>query len=112
MSNSKRRDNRGRILQNGETQEPSGRYKYRYTDAVGKRRTIYSWRLTSADVMPAGKKLEATLREMARKIQIELFKGVYVEDMTVCELIDRYLTTKTGVKHSTKAGYTTVKNIM
>ena len=112
MSYSKRRDNRGRVLQNGETQDPSGRYKYRYTDTMGKRRTVYSWRLTNADVMPAGKKLEPSLREMERKIQIELFKGVYVEDMTVCELIDRYLTTKTGVKHSTKAGYNTVKNIM
>ena len=81
MSYSKRRDNRGRVLQNGETQDPSGRYKYRYTDTMGKRRTVYSWRLTNADVMPVGKKLEPSLREMERKIQIELLKGVYVEDM-------------------------------
>lgn len=81
MSYSKRRDNRGRVLQNGETQDPSGRYKYRYTDTMGKRRTVYNWRLTNADVMPAGKKLEPSLREMERKIQIELLKGVYVEDM-------------------------------
>lgn len=81
MSYSKRRDNRGRVLQNGETQDPSGRYKYRYTDTMGKRRTVYNWRLTNADVMPVGKKLEPSLREMERKIQIELLKGVYVEDM-------------------------------
>lgn len=112
MSNSKRRDNRGRVLQNGETQEPSGRYKYRYTDTMGKRHSIYSWRLTKADVMPAGKKFEISLREKEKEIQKELFQGVSAEDMTVCELVDRYLKTKTGVKHTTKAGYKTVRNIL
>ncbi len=112
MSNTKRRDNRGRVLQNGETQEPSGRYKYRYTDAMKKRHTVYSWRLTKADVMPAGKKFELSLREKEKEIQKELLRGVNVEDMTVCELVDRYLKTKTGVKHTTKTGYKTVTNIL
>ena len=112
MSNTKRRDNRGRVLLSGETQEPSGRYKYRYTDALGKRHTTYSWRLTKADVMPAGKKFELSLREKEKEVQKELLRGVSVEDMTVCELVDRYLKTKTGVKHTTKAGYKTVRNIL
>ena len=33
----KRRDNKGRILQIGEWQEPNGRYRYMYNDALGKR---------------------------------------------------------------------------
>lgn len=45
----KRRDNKGRILQIGEWQEPSGRYRYLYNDALGKRKIVYSWRLTEAD---------------------------------------------------------------
>ena len=32
----KRRDNKGRILQIGEWQEPNGRYRYMYNDALGK----------------------------------------------------------------------------
>ena len=32
--------------------------------------------------------------------------------MTVMELVDRYLATKTGVKHSTKANYKFVKNLL
>lgn len=32
----KRRDNKGRILQMEEWQEPNGRYRYMYNDALGK----------------------------------------------------------------------------
>ena len=49
---SKRRDDKGRVLQQGEWQEPSGRYRYKYTDSLGKRKILYSWRLTEADKMP------------------------------------------------------------
>ena len=34
------------------------------------------------------------------------------KNMTVMELVDRYLATKTGVKHSTKANYKFVKNLL
>lgn len=40
----KRRDSKNRILRTGESQEADGRYKYRYIDANGKRKTVYSWR--------------------------------------------------------------------
>lgn len=53
---SKRRDDKGRVLQQGEWQEPSGRYRYKYTDSLGKRKILYSWRLTEADKMPEGKR--------------------------------------------------------
>jgi|GEM_PF-4441161 len=38
---SKRRDDKGRVLQQGEWQEPSGRYRYKYTDSLGKRKILY-----------------------------------------------------------------------
>ena len=54
---SKRRDDKGRVLQQGKWQEPSGRYRYKYTDSLGKRKILYSWRLTEADKMPEGKQM-------------------------------------------------------
>lgn len=112
MSNSKRRDKKGRILLNGETQEANGRYKYRYIDASGNRKTVYSWRLTCADAMPANKRIEKPLREMEKEIQLQLLNGVTGSDMTVVELVDRYLYTKTGVTHNTKANYNFVRNVL
>ena len=38
----KRKDTRGRNLKNGEDQMKDGRYRYRYTDKDGKRKTVYS----------------------------------------------------------------------
>ena len=32
--------------------------------------------------------------------------------MTVCELVDRYLKTKTGVRQNTKQGYVTVQRLL
>ena len=112
MSNTKRRDNKGRVLQHGESQDASGRYCYRYVDALGKRKAVYSWRLTQSDTVPAGKAHDISLREKEKKIQKELLRGISAEDMTVCDLVDRYLATKTGVRHSTRAGYKTVRNIL
>ena len=64
---SKRRDDKGRVLQQGEWQEPSGRYRYKYTDSLGKRKILYSWRLTESDKMPEGRRADASLREKERK---------------------------------------------
>ena len=62
----KRRDNNGRLLWNGESQEKDGRYVYKYTDAFGKRKTVRSWRLTKADAMPPGKRPCLSLREQEK----------------------------------------------
>lgn len=68
--------------------------------------------MTQSDSVPAGKKHDLPLREKEKKIQRDLLQGISAEDMTVCELVDRYLATKTGVRHSTRAGYQTVKKIL
>ena len=52
----KRRDNRNRILNNGESQRPDGRYVYKYIDLLHQTRFLYSWRLVPSDKTPAGKK--------------------------------------------------------
>ena len=112
MSNTKRRDNKGRVLQMGENQLDDGRYAYRYTTSFGQRKTVYSWRLTASDPMPAGKRKDKSLREKIKEIEKKLRLEIYCEDITVCELVEKYLMTKTGVKHSTQTGYKFVQNIL
>ena len=41
----KRRDNRNRILREGEYQRKDGRYRFRYIDEDGKEKYVFSWRL-------------------------------------------------------------------
>ena len=104
MSNAKRRDNKGRVLQMGENQLDDGRYVYRYTNPYGQRKTVYSWRLTASDPMPAGRRKDKSLREKIKDIEKQLRLEICCEDITVCELVEKYLMTKTGVKHSTQTG--------
>ncbi|MBE5951530.1 MAG: site-specific integrase [Lachnospiraceae bacterium] len=112
MSNAKRRDNKGRVLQMGENQLDNGRYVYRYTTPFGQRKTVYSWRLTASDPMPAGKRKDKSLREKIKEIEKQLRLEICCEDITVCELVEKYISTKTGVKQSTQTGYKFVQNIL
>lgn len=59
----KRRDNRNRILHEGEYQRADGRYRFRYVDMHGNEGNLYSWRLDHNDPIPKGKKMELSLRE-------------------------------------------------
>ncbi len=106
----KRRDNKGRILRNGEVQDTDGRYRFRYVDVFGKRKELYSWRLTEADPLPAGRKWNVPLREKEKKAMLLQFQGVAGSDMKVIELVERYISLKTGVKKTTQQGYQTVVN--
>ncbi|MBQ8038285.1 MAG: integrase DNA-binding domain-containing protein, partial [Lachnospiraceae bacterium] len=81
MSDGKRRDKKGRILLTGEYQDAAGRYSYKYTNSMGQRKAVYSWRLTEADVTPPGHKDSKPLREKEKEIQRLLLRGVYAEDM-------------------------------
>lgn len=110
----KRRDNRKRILRNGESQRPDGRYVYKYYDAMKKQHFLYSWKLEPTDKLPAGKRDDLSLREKIRQLQKDMVDGIDVQgsEMTVLELVKRYLATKTGVKPTTEAGYKTVVNIL
>ena len=50
--NEKRRDNKGRVLKNGESQRKNGRYLYKYVDAFGETKCVYSWKLVATDSVP------------------------------------------------------------
>lgn len=110
----KRRDNRNRILREGEYQRTDGRYRYRYIDEDGKEKNVYSWHLDKNDPTPRGKKRELSLREKEKQIQADLFDHIVTRggNYTVVELVEKYTSLKTGVGHNTKAEYKTVINIL
>ena len=66
--NQKRRDKKGRILRNGESQRADGRYAFVYTDCFGKQKFLYSWKLESTDSLPAGRRPCQSLREKEKAI--------------------------------------------
>lgn len=110
----KRRDNRNRVLRNGESQRSDGRYIYKYTDPSGQIQYVYSWKLEPTDSIPAGKRKDLSLREKEKQIQKDLDDNILPRggDMTVEELVRKYLNQKTGVRHNTAANYKFVLNII
>lgn len=110
----KRRDNRNRILHVGESQRPDGRHAYKYKDLNGDYKFVYSWRLDKNDRTPAGKAREPSLREKERQIQQDLFNKIVPNggDLTVLELVEKYLSLKVNVRHNTQANYNFVLNIL
>ncbi len=110
----KRRDNKNRILRTGESQEADGRYRFRYTDANGKRKSVYSWRLVATDSLPYGKRDNLPLREQEKIINRDLEDDILPDGggLTVLQLSKKYVATKTGVKHTTRAGYGTVLRLL
>lgn len=103
----KRKDNKGRILKDGESQRADGRYMYQYTDAYGKRRTVYSWKLVETDKLPNGKKNLLSLREQEEQIKLDLKDGIRagMGKMMLNDMFDIYFATKHNLKQSTRTNY-------
>lgn len=95
----KRRDNKGRVLKDGESQRKNGTYDYRYTDIHKKRRCIYAKSLTE-------------LRRKEADIQRDLADGVdyAAGEITVAELVDRYINLKRGLKQNSMRAYGSAVN--
>lgn len=110
----KRRDNRNRILRNGESQRKDGRYTYKYIDNAGKAKYVYSWRLVKTDTVPQGVKNDIPLRDKEKLIHKDLEDGIIScgGEMTVLQLVQKYVGQKTGVRHNTEANYNFVINII
>lgn len=109
-----RRDNKGRKLFNGESQRKDGKYEYKYQDAWGKRKTVYSWKLTPTDRVPSGKRDDISLREKIKQIQKDLNSNITPDggNFTVLELVEKYISQKTGVRHNTRSNYKFVVNVI
>lgn len=108
-----RRDSKHRVLRRGESIRQDGRYQFKY-HVNGKAHFVYSWRLEPTDKLPIGKKPCLSLRELEKQIGYDLDNRLdpVGKNITVNELVDRYLATKTGVKYNTQMNYNFVKNIL
>ena len=97
----KRKDHKGRILKTGESQRKDGIYQYRYTDCRGKRQCVYSPTLQE-------------LRQKEKEIQKQLDAGIDYEagQITVIELLEKYISLKKGVRYNTQVGYRFVLNLV
>lgn len=96
----KRKDNRGRILRNGESQRKDLTYQYRFTQG-GKRHVVYARDLPE-------------LREKEAEIQEVLSKGLDYSfaKITVIGLFERHLELKQNLSYKTKLSYNNVLRIL
>ena len=106
MSALKRRDNKNRVLQRGESQRQDGRYCYKYVNALGKTEYVYAWKLLPTDRTPKGKREDLSLREKERNIQKDLYDGIDTKGskMTLCQLYAKKNAQRPNVKKNTLNG--------
>ena len=98
----KRKDPKGRVLREGESYRRSdGLYMFRYRDMRRKVRAVYASDLR-------------TLREKEKVIRKQIDDGIdyAAGEITVIELVEKYIALKEGVRYNTKAGYNFVLNLI
>lgn len=90
----RRKDNKGRVLQKGESQRKDGRYVYQYNDIYGKRKCVY------ADTL-------SDLRKKEKQIDRDLDDNIDATgaEITLNEQFDKYISLKTQMRNSTKQNY-------
>lgn len=90
----RRKDNKGRVLQKGESQRKDGRYVYQYNDIYGKRKCVY------ADTL-------SDLRKKEKQIDRDLDDNIDTAgaEITLNEQFDKYISLKTQMRNSTKQNY-------
>ena len=110
---SKRRDTKRRILRSGESIRADGKYQFKYL-VNGKPKFVYSWKLEPTDKLPAGKRPCLSLRELEKQIGYDLENRMdpTKKKMTVMELVEKYLATRTGMRPNTITNYNFVKNLL
>lgn len=92
---STRKDSRGYALYKGESQRKDGRYVYTYTNANGKRKTMYA--TTLAELR---KKKKNNIRDIDDGLDPDAADRITLNDM-----FDKYYRNKHDLKSSTKSGY-------
>ena len=107
-----RRDSKHRVLRRGESIRADGKYQFKYHIA-GKPHFVYSWRLEPTDPLPVGKKPCLSLRELEKQIGYDLDNQLdpLGKNITVMELVERYLKTKVGMRPNTLANYNFVRSM-
>ena len=93
MTNNKRKDNKNRILKDGEYQRPNGTYEYRWRDKRQKRHVVYAKNLI-------------VLREKQKQILKDFLNGLNVNNkITVDDLYIKWKSLKRGLKDNTFKNY-------
>lgn len=103
-----RKDNKGRVLKDGEYQRKDGRYEYKYVDAFGKRRSFYSWKLTPSDKVKDKFINTESIREARKRIDREIEDRIMVDDakrITVSDIFYDVIMKQTGRKNTTMLNY-------
>ena len=98
----KRKDHKGRVLKEGESYRKKDKlYMFRYKDVRGKVKAIYDSDLKS-------------LRKREKEILKQIDDGIdYASgEVTVIELVEKYIALKEGVRYNTKVGYNFVLNLI
>lgn len=108
-----RKDSKHRVLRRGESIRANGKYQFKY-HIGGKPHFVYSWRLEPTDPLPVGKKPCLSLRELEKQIGYDLDNRLdpLGKNITVNELVERYLRTKVGMRPNILANYNFVRNIL
>ncbi|CUX71752.1 Transposase from transposon Tn916 [Clostridium sp. C105KSO15] len=90
----RRKDNKGRVLKEGESFRSDGRYQYRYNLGDGKRHTLYANTLSE-------------LREKKEEMQRNIFdnKKVSSYGVTLNDMFQLYMSGKTELKQSSRCSY-------
>lgn len=93
------------------------RYEYHYTDCLGKKRVISSYRLEATDQLPKGKKSSKSLREKEAELNVQLANNIDIDGakLTLLEVIDKYLNSlynRKNLAHNTKVGYNVTVNTL
>lgn len=90
----KRKDSKGKVLREGESERKDGRYVYRYTDQFGKRHCVYAKNLNE-------------LRAMEKEIQTASVNGISpaASKITLSKYAENWLSMRRNVKYSTLRHY-------
>lgn len=96
----RRKDNKGRVLQKGESQRKDGRYVYQYSDIYGKRKCVYA--NTLSDLRKQEKQINQDLDDHIDTLGAEI---------TLNEQFDKYISLKPQIRNSTKQNYIDLWNV-
>lgn len=110
----KRRDNRNRVLNTGESQRTNGLYVFKYIDRDKKPKFVYSWRLVETDRLPAGKRPCKPLREKEHEIRRDLEDGIdpIGKKMTVSQLYAKFTRCRLDVREGTERSRAQLKRLL
>lgn len=90
----RRKDSKGKVLREGESERKDGRYVYRYTDGLGKRHCIYAATLNE-------------LREREKELQTSsnFMLDVGSGNVKLCDYIEEWINMRPNVKYNTLRTY-------